>query len=65
MFACIWFGVPREKVNTALLRDLDWPGLAYAAIGFGLLYAGLDQGNRLDWTQQRAGRRAAARRAAC
>ena len=34
----------------ALLRDLDWPGLAYAAIGFGLLYAGLDQGNRLDWT---------------
>ena len=33
----------------ALLRNLDWPGLAYAAIGFGLLYAGLDQGNRLDW----------------
>ena len=37
-------------MNTALLRDLDWPGLAYAAIGFGLLYAGLDQGNRLDWS---------------
>src|SRR5208282_522456 len=50
MFACISFGVPREKVNTALLRDLDWPGLAYASIGFSLLYAGLDQGNRLDWT---------------
>jgi DHA2 family multidrug resistance protein len=50
MFVCIWYGVPREKVNITLLRNLDWPGLAYAGIGFGLLYAGLDQGNRLDWT---------------
>jgi MFS transporter, DHA2 family, multidrug resistance protein len=50
MFACIWYGVPREKVNAALLGDLDWPGLAYAGLGFSLLYAGLDQGNRLDWT---------------
>ncbi len=50
MFGCIWYGVPRENINTGLLRDLDWPGLAYAAIGFTLLYAGLDQGNRLDWT---------------
>jgi MFS transporter, DHA2 family, multidrug resistance protein len=50
MFICIWCGVPRENVNTTLLRDLDWPGIAYAMIGFGLLYAGLDQGNRLGWT---------------
>jgi DHA2 family multidrug resistance protein len=50
MFACIWYGVPREKANTTALADLDWPGLAYAGIGFGLLYAGLDQGNRLDWS---------------
>jgi DHA2 family multidrug resistance protein len=49
MFACIWYGAPREKVNMALLRDLDWPGLLYSGIGFALLYAGLDQGNRLDW----------------
>jgi DHA2 family multidrug resistance protein len=33
-----------------LARDLDWPGLAYAMMGFGLLFAGLDQGNRLDWS---------------
>src|SRR5271163_3599716 len=51
MFACVWFGVPREKPNPALMRDLDWPGLAYAGIGFSLLYAGLDQGNRLDWVR--------------
>ncbi len=50
MFACIWYGTPREKINMALLGELDWPGLAYSGIGFGLLYAGLDQGNRLDWT---------------
>jgi DHA2 family multidrug resistance protein len=50
MFVCISFGVPREPVNTSLMRSLDWPGMAYAAIGLGLLYAGLDQGNRLDWS---------------
>lgn len=50
MLACVWFGVPREKVNAQLARALDWPGLAYAMIGFGLLFAGLDQGNRLDWS---------------
>jgi MFS transporter, DHA2 family, multidrug resistance protein len=49
MFACIWYGAPREKINLGLLRDLDWPGLAYSGLGFSLLYAGLDQGNRLDW----------------
>jgi DHA2 family multidrug resistance protein len=50
MFACISFGVPREKVNTGLMRQLDWPGIIYAMIGFGLLYAGIDQGNRLGWS---------------
>ena len=50
MFIAIWFGVPREPVNTELLRDFDWPGVAYASIGFAMLYAGLDQGNRLDWS---------------
>jgi DHA2 family multidrug resistance protein len=50
MFAAIWFGVPREAVNTALLREFDWSGLAFAGIGFAMLFTGLDQGNRLDWT---------------
>lgn len=49
MFAAIWLGVPKEPVNTGLLRDLDWWGLAYAMGGFAMLYAALDQGNRLDW----------------
>lgn len=50
MFGCIWFGVPRERVNTSLIRELDWPGVAYASVGLGALYAALDQGNRLDWS---------------
>jgi len=51
MWVCIRFGMPREDIRIGALHDLDWPGLAYSAIGFGLLYAGLDQGNRLDWTR--------------
>ena len=46
----VWYGVPREGTNTALLRGFDWPGLVYSGLGFALLYAGLDQGNRLDWS---------------
>jgi DHA2 family multidrug resistance protein len=49
MAASIWFGVPREPINAALLRYFDWPGVVYASIGFAMLYAGFDQGNRLDW----------------
>nr|WP_281384649.1 MFS transporter [Nitrospirillum iridis] len=51
MFLCVWIGVPREPLNTSLLKDHDGPGVVYAAVGFGLLYAALDQGNRLDWTR--------------
>jgi DHA2 family multidrug resistance protein len=50
MMVCIHFGMPRQKVNRELLKTADWPGILYASAGFSLLYAGLDQGNRLDWT---------------
>ena len=49
MLVCIHFGMPREPVNRALLKTADWAGIVYAALGFSLLYAALDQGNRLDW----------------
>jgi MFS transporter, DHA2 family, multidrug resistance protein len=38
-------------VGTAHAAGVDWPGLVYAGLGFSLLYAGLDQGNRLDWVR--------------
>src|SRR5262249_38051794 len=31
------------------LPRTDWAGIVYSGLGFGLIYAGLDQGNRLDW----------------
>ncbi len=49
MYLCIWHGMPVESGLSRRLRDLDWPGIFYAGAGFGLLYAALDQGNRLDW----------------
>ncbi|MET4476696.1 MFS transporter [Bradyrhizobium sp. F1.13.3] len=51
MFACVRYGMPEDDVSDGSgIRNLDWPALLYAWLGFGLLYAGFDQGNRLDWT---------------
>ncbi|WP_448207598.1 MFS transporter [Azospirillum sp. sgz302134] len=49
MWLCIWFGMPREPMRRDLLKTADWWGIAYASVGFALIYAALDQGNRLDW----------------
>jgi DHA2 family multidrug resistance protein len=49
MMALIWLGVPREAINRDLLRHTDWGVIVFAGLGFGLIYAALDQGNRLDW----------------
>jgi len=49
MLTCVYFGMPRQKVNRELLQTADWGGMLYASLGFSLLYAALDQGNRLDW----------------
>jgi DHA2 family multidrug resistance protein len=46
---CIHFGMPRQPVNRELLTTADWAGILYASVGFSLIYAALDQGNRLDW----------------
>lgn len=50
MFACIRYGMPEDDPDDrSKFENLDWPALLYAWLGFGLLYAGIDQGNRLDW----------------
>ncbi|HEY2527480.1 MAG TPA: MFS transporter [Xanthobacteraceae bacterium] len=49
MLVCVRFGMPRQPINRTLLKTADWAGMLYASVGFSLLYAGLDQGNRLDW----------------
>jgi MFS transporter, DHA2 family, multidrug resistance protein len=48
MVACLYFGVKPEPVNPAR-PPADIYGFLYGGCGFALLYAGLDQGNRLDW----------------
>jgi MFS transporter, DHA2 family, multidrug resistance protein len=49
MLALVAIAMPRRPVDRELLGRTDWPGIGYAGIGFGMIYAGLDQGNRLDW----------------
>jgi MFS transporter, DHA2 family, multidrug resistance protein len=44
-----YLGTPREPINRALVRDGDWGGMLLLGTGMAMIYAGLDQGNRLDW----------------
>jgi DHA2 family multidrug resistance protein len=48
MVACLRFGVRPEAVNPNHPPP-DLFGFAAGGIGLALIYAGLDQGNRLDW----------------
>lgn len=45
-----FLGTPRDTTNYALLERADWGGMALLGTGWALIFAGLDQGNRLDWT---------------
>jgi DHA2 family multidrug resistance protein len=48
MAACLRFGVPRDTPNPDP-PAVDHYGLFTAGLGLSLIYAALDQGNRLDW----------------
>jgi DHA2 family multidrug resistance protein len=45
----VYLGTPREEVNTKLVEEADWGGMLLLGVGIAMVYAGLDQGNRLDW----------------
>src|ERR1700675_343398 len=47
----VYLGTPREPVNRTLLRDADWGGMLLLGTAVSMVYAGLDQGNRLDWLE--------------
>jgi MFS transporter, DHA2 family, multidrug resistance protein len=47
----VYLGTPREPVNREVLRDADWGGMLLLGTGISMVYAGLDQGNRLDWLE--------------
>jgi DHA2 family multidrug resistance protein len=46
MLICVYLGIPRRPV--AEIRP-NWRGFVYFSFGASLLYAALDQGERLDW----------------
>lgn len=46
MMLCVYFGIPRPRAPGP---RPNWRGLAYFSLGLTLLYAALDQGERLDW----------------
>ncbi len=48
MALCLHFGIHPEPRNPQPPKP-DWFGFAFGGIGLSLIYAALDQGNRLDW----------------
>ncbi len=51
MALMVYLGTPPEPVNRNLLRDADWGGMLLLGSSVSMIYAGLDQGNRLDWLE--------------
>jgi len=51
MALMVFLGTPPEPVNRNLLRDADWGGMLLLGCSVSMIYAGLDQGNRLDWLE--------------
>jgi DHA2 family multidrug resistance protein len=47
----VYLGTPSEPVNREVLEDADWGGMLLLGTGVSMIYAGLDQGNRLDWLE--------------
>jgi MFS transporter, DHA2 family, multidrug resistance protein len=47
----VYLGTPSEPVNREVLEGADWGGMLLLGTGVSMIYAGLDQGNRLDWLE--------------
>ena len=45
----VYLGTPQVPINRELLKGADWGGMLLLGTGLAMIYAGLDQGNRLDW----------------
>src|SRR6266404_5102969 len=49
MMACIYWGIPASPAPKKSSAAPSFAGLLYASAAFGMLFAVLDQGERLDW----------------
>jgi MFS transporter, DHA2 family, multidrug resistance protein len=51
MALLVYLGTPNEPINRSLLSRADWGGMLLLGTGMAMIYSGLDQGNRLDWSE--------------
>jgi DHA2 family multidrug resistance protein len=51
MMMCIYFGIPRSPRPQSKKEPPSFAGFLYLSAAFALLYAALDQGQRLNWWQ--------------
>src|SRR6202012_5124014 len=49
MALMVYLGTPQVPLNRQFLKEADWGGMLLLGTGLAMIYAGLDQGNRLDW----------------
>jgi MFS transporter, DHA2 family, multidrug resistance protein len=49
MALLVFLGSPSTPANRDVVKDADWGGMLLLGVGTAMVYAGLDQGNRLDW----------------
>ena len=49
MAACIYFGIPAAPTAKKSSAPPSFAGFLYASAGFAMLFAAIDQGERLDW----------------
>jgi DHA2 family multidrug resistance protein len=49
MMTCIYFGIPPSPKPKSNKKPPSFAGFFYLSAGFSLLFAALDQGQRLDW----------------
>jgi MFS transporter, DHA2 family, multidrug resistance protein len=49
MVVCIYYGIPAPAAKKSGNKPPSFAGFLYASAGFAMLFAALDQGQRLDW----------------
>src|SRR5271154_3789634 len=49
MVLCVYYGIPAPPPRKSASAPPSFAGFLYASAGFALLFAALDQGQRLDW----------------
>jgi MFS transporter, DHA2 family, multidrug resistance protein len=49
MMLCVYLAIPNPPERAGPKPALSWRGFLYACLGLALIYAALDQGERLDW----------------